>query len=160
MPLSRPRRLAPLLLATALPFVAAAQDNPLARYPQPPQGLVNGIWNGIDLERRSGCASAQNNGSHGTYAQFNVATNALGDFSITQTGITGLNCTYSGKYAVIEGLLGVQGNYSCTDGKQGTFRTRRVDVTGMVLTAQMDIQLGGTETCTIDGLLSMARFYP
>jgi hypothetical protein len=160
MPPPRPRRLAPLLLAAPFPLAAWAQDNPLARYPQPPQALVNGIWNGIDLERRSGCANAPNNGSHGTYAQYNVSTNGAGDFSIMQSGITGLNCTYSGKYTVMEGLLGVQGNYSCTDGKQGTFRTRRVDVNGMVLTAQMDIQLSGSETCTIDGLLSMARFYP
>jgi hypothetical protein len=148
------------LLAAAASCAALAQDLPFARHDTPPPTLVDGRYNGIDLEQRSGCANAVNNGSHGTYAQFDVGMIETGDFSITQTGITGLNCSYSGRWSTADGTLSVQGDYKCTDGKVGTFRTRQVNANGMLLTMLMDIQLSGSETCSINGLLSMARFYP
>ena len=99
----------------------------------------------------------ENNGSRGTYAQFDVSTDASGDFSVAQTGITGLNCNYVGRLATVDNVPRVQGTYSCTDGKQGSFQTTRIAVDGVSLTIQMGIQLTGTESCTIDGILSMAR---
>ena len=107
--------LAGLLCAPA----AMAQRNPLARFAPPAAELVNGRWNGVDLERRSNCAGEQNNGTRGTYAQFDVSTDGAGSFSIAQSGITGLNCSYSGRYETAGGQLAVAGAYSCTDGKQG-----------------------------------------
>jgi hypothetical protein len=138
---------------------AQAQDNPLARQPVAPAQLANGRWNGVDLERRSGCVNTQNEGSRGTYAQFDVNTNLIGDFTILQTGITGLTCNYVGRYSSSDGLE-VDGTYSCTDGKQGKFRTSHVDVQGGAMTLQMDVQLSGSETCAIKAVIGMARFYP
>jgi hypothetical protein len=136
---------------------AAAAPNPVARTAPPGPETVNGRWNGVDLERRSGCVHAENNGSRGTYAQFDVSLDEGGFFSIAQTGITGLNCSYGGQFQVVDGHAQAQGNYSCTDGKQGTFQTRRIDTSVVALTIQMSIQLGGSEACAIDGILSMAR---
>src|SRR5262245_33702816 len=147
-------------LAVALLAPSAAAQNPLARSPPPPQSLVNGVWNGVDLERRSNCTLAQNNGQRGTYAQFDVAADASGNFTIGQTGITSLNCTYFGRYVVSDGALSVQGDYNCTDGKRGSFATRSIQVDGTTLTVRMDIQLTGTESCSIEAILGMSRFFP
>ena len=56
--------------------------------------------------------------------------------------------------------LAAQGSYSCTDGKTGTFETRSIQARGTSLEIQMAIRLTGTETCAVDAILSMARFYP
>lgn len=146
------------LLTTAMP--AFAQSNPLARFAPSAVSLANGRWNGVDLEKRRNCVNAQNEGTRGTYAQFDVVTDASGTFAITQSGITGLNCIYSGRYSTTQANLGIQGNYSCSDGKQGTFASTAIDVNGISLNIQLGIQLTGSESCTIDAILSMARFYP
>jgi hypothetical protein len=149
------------LVAALAAVLAHAQDNPLARAAPVPAQLVNGRWNGVDLERRTHCSQPQNEGSRGTYAQFDLSTDLTGAFTIIQTGITGLNCTYGGHYTTAQdGSMAVTGTYSCTDGKQGTFTTRRIEATGITLTIQMGIQLAVTETCSIDGILSLARFNP
>jgi hypothetical protein len=144
----------------ACALAAQADEHPFARYPPPPSELMNGVWNGVDLERRSGCANTQNDGTRGTYAQFTVSTDASGLFSVSQAGITGLTCTYGGRYAVTDGAMGIDGTYSCSDGKQGNFHVAKVDVNGTSLTLQMHVQLTGTETCSIDAILGMSRFFP
>ena len=153
------RRLAPLALAAAC-LGAAAQTNPLARFTPPSIALTDGRWNGVDLERRSNCANAQNNGTRGTYAQFDVSTDLAGNFGVVQTGITGLNCTYIGRYQAVDGRLAVQGNMTCNDGKQGTFQTTAIDVSGISLDIQFRMQLTGAETCSIEGLLGLSRLAP
>lgn len=156
-----PRTLAPLACVALLLLASGpvpGQSNPLARFAPPPATLVNGRWNGVDLERRSNCTNAENNGSRGTYAQFDVASDATGAFGIAQSGITGLNCNYAGRFQTVENRLLVQGNYTCSDGKQGTFQTTSIAVNPISLDIQMAIRLTGTESCTIDGILSMARF--
>jgi hypothetical protein len=150
-----PRAFPVLLLFAA--FGALAASNPLGRFAPPEADSVNGRWNGVDLERRSNCVRPESNGSRGTYAQFDVALDTAGNFSIGQVGITGLNCNYVGRFETVEGRGRVQGTYSCTDGKQGTFQTTRIDASAVALTIQMAIQLTGAETCAIDGILSMAR---
>lgn len=136
---------------------AAAEPNPLARFGPPQSTLVNGRWNGVDLERRSNCASEQNNGSRGTYAQFDVSADATGAFAIGQSGITGLDCNYVGRFDPASNRLAVQGTYSCSDGKQGNFQTTSVDVNAVSLVIRMNIQLTGNESCSIDGILGLAR---
>ena len=150
-----------LLLAVAIAAApAAGQTNPLARFAPPSIALTDGRWNGVDLERRTNCANAQNNGTRGTYAQFDVSTDLAGNFGVVQTGITGLNCTYTGRYQVVDGRLAVQGNMTCSDGKQGTFQTTAIDVNGISLDIQFRMQLTGAETCSIEGLLGLSRLGP
>ena len=145
---------AALLAAADTP---AQQRNPLAR-PAAPSALdLNGRWNGVNLERRSACTSAQNEGSRGTYAQFDIVADASGNLSITQSGITGLNCTYTARYQPEGHALAIQGSYSCTDGKQGTFASGRAERHALSLDLRLAIRLTAGETCTIDSLLSMAR---
>ena len=139
---------------------AAAETNPLARFGPAPDALANGRWNGVDLERRTQCSRPENEGSRGTYAQFDVVTDATGTFAITQSGVTGLNCNYTGRGQVAAGRLSASGTYSCTDGKQGSFQTTVVDVRETSLQIRMAIRLSGTETCAVDAILDMARFYP
>jgi hypothetical protein len=150
-----------LLLAAAIASApAAGQGNPLARFAPPAIALTDGRWNGVDLERRTNCANAQNNGTRGTYAQFDVSTDPSGNFGVVQSGITGLNCTYLGRYQVVDGRLAVQGNMTCSDGKQGTFQTTAIDVSGISLDIQFRMQLSGAETCSIEGLLGLSRLGP
>ena len=150
--------LASVACLATLATAAIAQTHPFARVPTPPHLLVNGRWNGVDLERRSACTRPENEGSRGTYAQFDVSTDATGAFSIGQSGITGLNCNYVGRYQVAVNRLSAEGTYSCSDGKQGTFRTTSVLVRPTALEIRMSIQLTGSETCAIDAILGMARF--
>jgi hypothetical protein len=91
MPAMRFLPLIAVLFAAATP--ALAQLHPFPRqFPPSPSGF-NGRWNGVDLERRSNCASAQNNGNRGTYAQFDVVAVNNGELNITQTGVTTASST-------------------------------------------------------------------
>ena len=137
--------------------LAWAQQNPLARPSAPSALALNGRWNGVNLERRSACTNPQNEGNRGTYAQFDVVADAAGNLSITQSGITGLNCTYAGRYEASGRALSVQGNYSCTDGKQGAFSSGYAEVHALSFDLRLAIRLTGNETCQVDSLLSMAR---
>jgi hypothetical protein len=145
-----------LLAALLAALPAAAEPNALSRFTTLAPGQVNGRWNGVDLEKRSNCASEQNNGSRGTYAQFDVTADAT-TFVIAQSGITGLNCTYSGSIETIDHRPRVTGTLSCSDGKRGDFQTTAIDVSPLSLAIQMSIHLTATESCSIDALISMAR---
>jgi len=116
-----------------------------------------GIWNGANLERRTNCASAQNNGQRGTYAQYNIAL-AGSLFTIAETAVTGLTCTYNGTYTRTGRDRHVTGTYFCSDGKQGNFTTTSFLVTGTEMQIRMDIKLTGSESCTIDAILGGSRF--
>jgi len=135
---------------------AGAVPNPVARDFDPLQ--LNGRWNGVDLELRSACRTPENNGSRGTYAQFDVVVDPQGNLSIGQSGITGLNCSYSGRYGAERGRLSWEGGYTCTDGKRGDFRSTAIETSATALTIRLGIQLTSSEACAIDGILSMARF--
>jgi hypothetical protein len=145
-----------LLAALLAALPAAAEPNALSRFATLAPGQVNGRWNGVDLERRSNCAAEQNNGSRGTYAQFDVTADAT-TFVIAQSGITGLNCTYSGSIDSVDHRPRVTGTLTCSDGKQGNFQTTAIDVGAVSLNIQMTIHLTATESCTVDALVSMAR---
>ena len=143
-------------LIAAVP--AAAVDNPLARPSAPTAAQVSGRWNGVNLERRSACANPQNDGSRGTYAQFDIVAETNGNLSIVQSGITGLNCTYTARYQAEGRSLALQGSYACTDGKQGTIAAGRLQLHALSMDLRLAIQLTAGETCAVDAILSMARF--
>ena len=149
-----------IALAVLAGSTASAQTNPFARPGPPDPSRLDGRWNGVNLERRSNCANAQNNGNRGTYAQFDVASFSNGEFVVVQSGITGLNCEYRGR-TLAEGLgLVFEGTYSCTDGKQGSFRSTAFEATASRLHVRFATQLTGTEACAIEAILDMARFEP
>jgi hypothetical protein len=144
-------------LVFACTLASAQQPNPLARPAAPTAAAIAGRWNGVDLEKRTSCTQSQNNGNRGTYAQFDIIADDGGNLTITQSGITGLNCTYMGRFQPDRMELAVEGSYSCSDGKQGSVSNGRLTVHGLSLDLRMAIRLTGSESCEIDGLLSMAR---
>ena len=150
---------AALALALALASMAVpAQQNPVARPSAPTAQQVSGRWNGVNLERRSACANPQNDGTRGTYAQFDVTADAAGNLAITQSGITGLNCTYTARYRAERRALALEGSYACTDGKQGTFASGSLELNELSMDLRLAIRLSAGEACSIDSILSMARF--
>lgn len=124
---------------------------------RPDAPVLDGRWNGANLERRSGCTNAQNNGTRGTYAQYDIGT-AGGIFTISETGVTGLTCVYNGTYTQDGADRHASGTYTCSDGKQGSFDTTRFLVTPTEMQIRMDIQLTGSESCTIDAIVGGSRF--
>lgn len=119
--------------------------------------LLGGRWNGVDLETRSGCNAAQNNGNHGTYAQYDINASDAG-FLIQQSGITGLNCTYTGTFK--PGVLPREGtgSFTCTDGKRGDFTAHDFRVTADAFSLLLAIKLAGTEACDIQAKLGGMRY--
>lgn len=151
------------IFACATGIAYAQAVNPLARgtWGAVASAPIEGVWNGADIERRSACTQAQNDGSRGTYAQFDVGTDtAVHSLGIMQTGITGLDCTYSGTYTGAGPTFAWSGTYSCTDGKHGAFTSRSISVTANALTLHLDVKLDGTETCTIEKVIAAGRLYP
>ncbi|HUL96191.1 MAG TPA: hypothetical protein VLT89_09285 [Usitatibacter sp.] len=137
---------------------ALAQDNPLARRPTDPRSVLPGNWNGANLESRSNCAAPENNGAHGTYAAYVVSFDPLASMlGVDETAITGLHCTYLGAYGA-GGAPTWAGTYSCTDGKQGSFRATGILATPNAMSLRLSIKLTGTETCDVDSILGGSRF--
>jgi hypothetical protein len=126
------------------------------------QPQLAGRWNGADLERRSGCRAAQNDGNHGTYSQLQIAYESTGftpgPFSMQQTGVTGLTCNYTGTSNIDALGLNASGTFSCSDGKTGTFKTTEVMVGEREMSMQMQVKLNGSETCSIDKTLGGSRY--
>jgi hypothetical protein len=116
-----------------------------------------GRWNGANLENRSNCAAAQNNGSRGTYAQYDVSIDQ-GFIGIVETGVTGLSCTYFGPYRQDGTARRASGTYTCSDGKRGDFVSKAFLVTPNEMSIRLDIKLNGTESCAIDAILGGSRF--
>lgn len=120
------------------------------------QASITGTWNGAILEARSNCLSAVNNGNFGTYAQVDIGVGP-GTITITQTGITGLVCTYSGPYSDNGGARQASGNFLCTDGRRGTWLVTDFLVTENALSLKIAEQLTTNETCTINAVMGGSR---
>lgn len=121
---------------------------------------ISGTWNGANLEKRRNCNASQNNGDRGTYAQWSVLYDSVGDsLKIVESGITGLSCTYFGtlRYAGNRQEW-VDGEYGCTDGKTGTFHSTDILVGDTALSIRLAIKLTGTESCDIEAILGGSRF--
>jgi hypothetical protein len=152
---------AALALLAGVP--AWAQDNPLARgaWGAVSSAPIDGVWYGTDLERRSDCTHPENEGSHGTYAEFDTSTaSSIRVLAVNQVGITGLTCNYRGAYSGSGPGLAWSGDYSCSDGKHGTFTSRSILVTANALSIHLDVKLDTTETCAIEAVIGAGRFYP
>ncbi|HXF78678.1 MAG TPA: hypothetical protein VN598_07430 [Usitatibacter sp.] len=149
----------PFACASLAAAAACAQaQNPIAR-PEDPGAFLPGVWNGADLERRSHCAAPQNNGSRGTYAEYDLSYDRTSSLlGINQIGITGLQCTYSGTYTPDRFRPAWNGFYSCTDGKTGNFQSQSILATANAMSIRLSIKLTGSETCDIDAILGGSRF--
>lgn len=146
------------LCATLASLGAAAQSNPLARGGIPDPAALAGTWNGADLERRSNCSATQNEGTHGTYAEYFISIDSLGKvMRITETAVTGLTCVYHGNYAQGASLQW-SGTYSCSDGKRGDFQSQSFLVTPNEMSIRLAIKLNTTESCDVDAIVGGSRF--
>ncbi len=121
---------------------------------------ISGTWYGPDLERRSNCLASQNNGSRGTYAQWDATLDSVGQtLKIIQTGITGLACTYTGSYRLTGNTLEwYDGSYQCSDGKTGNFHSTDFMVSAHAFSIRLATKLTGTESCDIDAILGGSRY--
>ena len=121
---------------------------------------MGGTWNGANLERRSNCMSPQNNGTRGTYAQWNITLDPVSNaLRIVEAGVTGLGCTYNGVHRLAGNEHQVtDGTYTCTDGKQGTFSSTAILVADTALSIRLAIKLSGSESCDIDAIIGGSRF--
>jgi hypothetical protein len=152
--------IATALAALASPAIAQEVQNPAARRTDADsRNLLEGSWNGANLERRSACSNAQNNGDRGTYAEYNVsfdrAANLMG---IDETTVSGLRCTYLGTYVDDRFHPQWNGSYTCSDGKAGTFTLQNFLASANAMSIRLSIKLTGTETCSIDAILGGSRF--
>ena len=154
-------RVACALMALAC-LCAHAQEvqNPAARHADAdPRNLAEGHWNGANLERRTNCTSAQNNGDRGTYADYNVTFDRVaGLMGIDEVAITGLRCTYLGNYIDDRYRPQWNGSYTCSDGKTGTFLSQTLFASPNAMSIRLAIKLTGIESCTIDSILGGSRF--
>ncbi|HXN16607.1 MAG TPA: hypothetical protein VN878_09515 [Usitatibacter sp.] len=116
-----------------------------------------GRWNGANLEQRSNCTQAQNNGNHGTYAQYQISLGA-NSILISESGVTGIHCDYSGNYRQTGVRREASGSYSCSDGKSGTWQATSFLVSDYEMSIRLAVRLTGTETCSIDAILGGSRW--
>jgi len=144
----------------ALPALAQDAANPLARHADAdPRNLLEGSWNGANLEKRSNCSATQNDGAHGTYAEYVVSLDRPNSImGIAETAITGLRCTYVGAYADDRFRPQWTGSYSCSDGKAGSFIMQSLLATPNEMNIRLAVKLTGTETCDVDAILGGSRF--
>ncbi len=138
---------------------AAAQQNPLARPNRADPAGLEGRWNGADLEDRSNCLHPENNGHHGTYAEYEFAVDTANHFlSMAQFGVTGLNCSWGGNYTADAFHIDWSGQYTCTDGKTGTFQSKSILITPNEMSIRLSIKLSGSESCDINSVLGGSRY--
>ena len=146
-----------LAVALSLCATASAQQNPAARLPRDLTPLA-GIWNGAHLEQRSQCASASNNGFHGTYAEYIARIDPGSTLALDEIAITGLTCNFVGTFREDNGRTLWSGNHSCSDGRAGPFESLSIFAADTLMSMHLTIHLTGNESCTIDAILSGARF--
>ena len=146
-------------LATATALAQEVQNPAARRTDADPRTLLEGHWNGANLERRSNCAAAQNNGDRGTYADYNVSFDRVASLmGIDETAVTGLRCSYLGNYVDDRFRPQWNGSYSCSDGKTGSFTSQNFFATPNAMSIRLAIRLTGTESCSIDAILGGSRF--
>ena len=130
----------------------------------PPTPVVPGLagqWQGAIIETRSNCAQAQNNGGRATYGQYDInmggGATGTGPIAITLSGVTGLQCAYTGNFTTNGARLQANGTLSCSDGKRGTWASTSMLVSAKSMSLEFAVQLDTTETCTIATILGGSR---
>ena len=130
----------------------------------PPAPVVPGLagqWQGAIIETRSNCTQSQNNGGRATYGQYDISTGGgatgAGSIAIALSGVTGLQCTYTGNFTTNGVRLQANGTLSCSDGKRGTWRSTNILVTAKSMSLELAVQLDTTESCTIAAILGGSR---
>jgi hypothetical protein len=153
------RKCLALLLAAAIPAAAPAQQNPAERRTAANAVSLGGYWNGANLENRSNCATAGVNGSHGTYAQYFFSVNpSSSTMQIHEETLSNLTCNYDGTYAEDGLRVTWNGSFSCSDGKRGTFQSKRFLITPTEMQVRLQVKLTNSEGCDIDSILGGSRF--
>lgn len=127
--------------------------------PPPAAASLAGTWYGAIIEARSNCTQAQNNGNRATYGQYDIGmgVGGSGAIFITLSGVTGLQCTYSGSFSSNGARLSAGGTLSCNDGKRGTWQTSSVGVQPRNMSLELNVQLDTSETCSIFTVLGGSR---
>jgi hypothetical protein len=149
---------AAIALALSLPLAGVAQQNPSQRASRNADAFA-GRWNGAHLEQREQCNASQNNGFHGTYAEYIVRADPVSrTIGIDEIAVNGLNCNYFGSYRDDGGRLAWSGTLSCTDGRGGSFESQSLFAQGTVMSMRLTIRLSGSERCVIDAILGGSRF--
>lgn len=154
------KRLAAAVLAAGALAPAFAQDagNAMTRFNARDPAALSGRWNGANLEQRANCSDPLRNGFHGTYAEYLVTIGSpVAGLIIEETTVTGLRCTWSGERDAASPGLAWSGRVSCSDGKNGTFRTRSVLITPNEMSLRLTLKLETTETCDVDAVLGGSR---
>ena len=128
----------------------------------PPASVIPGLagqWQGAVIETRINCSQAQNNGGRATYGQYDIGMvgTATGPISITLSGVTGLQCNYTGNFTTNGARLLANGTLFCSDGKRGTWQSTNMLVTAKSMSLEFAVQLDTTETCTIAAILGGSR---
>ncbi len=127
--------------------------------PAPVLPRLAGSWQGAIIETRSSCTQAQNNGGRATYGQYDINMNGgtTGAIAITLSGVTGLQCNYTGNYFTNGARLMADGTLSCSDGKRGNWQSTNMLVTAKSMSLEFAVQLDTTETCMIAAILGGSR---
>jgi hypothetical protein len=96
---------------------------------------INGSWFGPVLEQWSGCTDPAFNGNHGANVIWSVAMFDGVNLSINGNIQTtpAFSCSYSGTHALIGPQHAAAGTFTCTNGKQGDWRTTDFQVTDRAL---------------------------
>lgn len=118
-----------------------------------------GQWQGAIVETRSNCTQSQINGGRATYGQYDIGMVGAtsGPISIMLSGVTGLQCTYTGSFSTNGARLMASGGLNCSDGKRGTWRSTNIFINAKSMTLELSVQLDTTETCTIAAILGGLR---
>jgi hypothetical protein len=144
--------------ALALP-IASAQQNPAARRGPADFSMLVGGWNGANLETRSACSKPQNEGFHGTYADYQISHDpSAALINVNETTTSGIFCNYAGTYAGGPLRPKWTGTMSCSDGKHGAFDSSGFLITPTEMQIRLNIKLDGSETCSVDSILGGSRF--
>lgn len=124
---------------------------------------VNGSWFGPVLEQWSDCNDPAYNGNHGANATWSVAMFDGVNLSINGNIQTSpaFSCSYTGTHTLTGPLHAAAGTFTCTNGKQGSWRTTDFQVTDRALTLIGDGQWAQQGvSCQMKFLLGGYRHLP
>ena len=120
---------------------------------------IDGVYFGAITSVNSGCTTPANNGSFFEVDRFTVAFGAQGNLTI-ESANQGATCTYSGTafYSTNGGdIIVPTGNFSCTNGLQGTWASDRLQFDPIGLIGNLTTKFTAGETCSTVTHIGAAR---